>query len=215
MTTGKLTKRIESQEVKEEERRTYIGASLIGSECLRQIWYEYTGASAEPISLKLKRTFEIGKRLEGLVIDLIQDCGITVLSEVAANKLFDKGLDFFQGTMDAYLPDYEAILEIKTAKDASFKLFVKSGLKKWNPRYYAQIQSYMGMSGIFSACILVLNKDNSEIWDEFVNYDPDFYESLRQKAKLINDAKIPPPRINGSPLWYQCKSCKFRKICHE
>ena len=77
---------------------------------------------------------------------------------------------YSQGHFDAiiFLGSQKAILEIKTAKDASFKVFVNKGLKVWSPRYYAQVQSYMGMSGIYSAYILVLNKDNSEIFDELV-----------------------------------------------
>ncbi len=212
MKTGKLTKIIESQKVKDEERRTYIGASSIGSECLRQIWYDFTGAPASPIPLKLKRTFEIGKRLEGMVIDLMNDAGVgTVDSPPFADAMFP----YFQGNVDALLFELNAILEIKTAKNASYNLFVKSGLRKWNPKYFAQIQSYMGMSGIPLAYILVINKDNSDLWDEEVNFDPDFYESLRQKAKLIFEAKTPPPRISSTPIWHQCRICKFKDICHN
>lgn len=212
MTTGKLTKIIESQCVKEDVRRNYIGASLIGSECMRQIWYEFTGAPAEPISLKLKRTFEIGKRLEGMIVDLLREAGKEAYQGMSFQ---DNQLPYFQGTIDGFFPLSNAILEIKTAKDASFKLFVKSGLRKWNPRYYAQVQSYMGMSGIHKAFILVLNKDNSDLWDEEVTFDPDFYETLRHKARLIYEATTPPPRISSSPIWYQCKACRFRKVCHE
>lgn len=216
MATGKLTKIIENQQVKEEERRKYIGASLIGSECMRQIWYEFTGAPAEPISLKLKRTFEIGKRLEGMIIDLLREAGVKLAFEnYLIECMVDKELDYFQGNVDAYLEHYDAILEIKTAKDSSFKIFVKSGLKKWNPRYYAQVQAYMGMSELNRAFVIVLNKDNSELWDEEVTFDPAFYETLRHKARLIYEATTPPPRISSSPIWYQCKTCRFRKVCHE
>ena len=107
------------------------------------------------------------------------------------------------------------IIEIKTAKDGSFNQFVKNGLKKWQPKYYAQIQSYMGMSGIHSASILVLNKDNSDLFDEKVPFSPEFYESLKNKAKAIHDSKTEPPRISGNPLWFTCKTGRFSKECHS
>jgi hypothetical protein len=126
-------------------------------------------------------------------------------------------MPYFQGHFDGIMTwrKKRAILEIKTAKDASFKIFVKKGLKEWNPQYYAQIQSYMGMSGIFSTYILVLNKDNSDLSDELVLFDAEFYEKLIQKAQMIYGAKVEPPRVHGSPLWYQCKMCKFNKVCHK
>jgi hypothetical protein len=125
---------------------------------------------------------------------------------------------YFKGHIDAMWMEQEvahAIIEIKTAKDSSFNIFVKSGLKKWNPKYYAQIQAYMGMSGIHNAYILVLNKDTSDLMDEHVDFNPNFYQKLLEKAKMIYEAEIEPPRINGSPLWFQCKMCKFNRVCHK
>lgn len=217
MTKGTLTKIIESYNYPEDVPRDYIGASSIGSDCLRQIWYEYTGAPSTCVPNKIRRTWAIGKELEGLVLDWLENCGIE-LARVWYD-LIDSELLYFQGHIDAMWENHPsnlyAIIEVKTAKDASFKVFVKDGARKWNPRYYAQVQAYMGMSGIMSAYILVLNKDNSELMDELITFDPDFYAQLKDKARLIHDAKTPPPRIHGSPLWYACKLCKFNKVCHE
>ena len=73
----------------------------------------------------------------------------------------------------------------------------------------------MGMSGIHTAYILVLNKDNSEIADEMVIFDEFFYHKLRSKALMIANSESAPPKINGSPLFYKCKMCKFNKVCHK
>ena len=213
MTTGKLTKLIEAFIYPEEDPRNYIGASSIGSDCWRQIWYEIKGEKGEGVSNKIRRTWEIGKRLEGLIIDLLKASGIEFENHQV--ELKDPNLPYFKGHFDGLMINPYAILEIKTAKDASFKIFVRDGCKKWNPKYYAQLQSYMGMSSVFSAYILVLNKDNSEVWDELVLFDSDFYQKLCDKAQMIYEAKIPPPRINGNPLFYLCKQCKFRKVCHK
>jgi hypothetical protein len=73
----------------------------------------------------------------------------------------------------------------------------------------------MGMSGIHKAYIVVLNKDSSEISDELVEFDEVYYQTLRKKAAMIANANVAPPKINGSPLWFQCKMCKFNKVCHK
>lgn len=197
---------------REDEKRNYIGASSIGSDCLRQIWYEYNGFKGT-FDPRILRIFEVGKRLEGLVVDWLREAGFNVSDQQHVFK--DQELQYFQGHCDGVIEKPHAILEIKTAKDSSFKQFVKHGLKKWMPKYYDQLQAYLGMSGLINAYILVLNKDDSSLFDEKVTFDASRYIALKEKARLIHDATIEPPRINGNPAWYQCKMCKFKKICHE
>lgn len=216
MTIDKLSKLIEiSQSQVEDSLRDYIGASSIGSDCLRKIWYEYKGVKAKKVPSRFRRTWAIGKRLEGLVIEWLKDAGVSI--ELEDKTYYAPETEVFRGHFDGIIVsgNDKSILEIKTAKDASFKIFVKSGLKIWNPQYYAQVQSYMGMSGINSAYILVLNKDNSEISDELVLFDVDFYQRLVEKALMISEAMLAPPRVHNSPIWYQCKMCKYNKVCHE
>src|ERR1043166_4382663 len=200
----------------DKRTRDYIGASGIGAECLRQIWYEFKGFEAEQVPTKTRRTWAIGRHLEGLILDWLTEAGVEIVR--TWDDLVSEGMPFFKGHLDSvWIKKGKAfaIIEIKTAKDASFNIFVKKGLRTWNPQYYAQLQSYMGMSGIHTAYILVLNKDSSDIADELVTFDEAFYQKLREKATMVANAHVPPPKINGSPLWYQCKMCKFNKICHK
>lgn len=219
MVTGKLTKIIENNlPSSAEDKRNYIGASNIGSDCLRQLWYQYKGYEGIPLTAKQRRTFEIGRRLEGMVIQLLRDAGLHIAT--IWYDLSDPELDYFQGHVDAVWCDKDsgedkAIIEVKTAKDSSFKQFVNQGLKHWNKSYYAQLQAYMGMSEIFSAYILVLNKDNSDIFDELVTFDAEYYETLQFRARIIHEAKEAPCRVSNNPSWWLCKMCKFKEICHK
>lgn len=209
---GKLTKLLEENYVPRETSRDYIGASSIGSECLRQIWYECKGYEGEALSPKIKRTFAIGKQLESLILDELEQAGMYIVRDWW--ELVDEDLPYFRGHVDA-IADNDTIIEIKTAKDSSHKLFVKNGLLRWQPKYYAQVQAYMGMSGIEKAIVIVLNKDSSELWDEEIKLDSNYYEGLRFKAEVIYESTKEPVRINNSPAFYMCKICKFKKICHE
>lgn len=216
MTINTLTKLIEDHQAHiEDDVRDYIGASSIGSNCFRQIWYGYKGFKGEGVSPKTRRTWDIGKNLEGLIVKWLENAGAEIITTNLDYSA--KELPFFRGHYDALLilEKRPYILEIKTAKDASFKVFADKGLRLWNPQYYAQIQSYMGMSEIYNAYILVLNKDSSVISDELVLFDEEFYKGLEDKAKMIASANMPPPRINSSPLWFECKLCKFNKVCHS
>ena len=212
---NKISKLIDSsQEQKIDEVRNYIGASSIGDECYRKIWYSFNGMGAQDVSAKTRRTLAIGKTLEGLIINWIKDAGVRI--EYVNFTLNSKDVPIFQGHIDSliFFGKESSVLEIKTAKDSSFQTVTKKGVKIWSNQYYSQVQSYMGMLEINSAYLLVLNKDNSNIYDEKVIFDPVFYSGLEEKAKMISEAIIPPPRINGSPLFYKCKMCKFNKVCH-
>jgi len=216
MSKNTLTKLIEKhQSCVTDETRNYIGASSIGSDCLRQIWYQFKGEQSEGVPAKFRRAWAIGTTLEGLIVSWLTEAGVPV--ERSDKTYYARDMPYFQGHFDGIYTykKTHGILEIKTAKHSSFTLFVNKGLKAWNPQYYAQIQSYMGMSGIDNAIILVLNKDNSELSDELVLFDADFYEKLTQKAAMIFGAKTMPPRIHGSALYFKCKMCKYNKVCHK
>lgn len=220
MTKNTLTKYIEKyQSTIEDDERDYIGASSIGSDCLRAIWYQFKGVKAQNVPPKFRRTWAIGKALEQVVYNWLCDIGMVIWRNYP--ELVHPTMPYFKGNVDGIWVKSErdhtpkAIIEIKTAKDASFKIFVKKGVKVWNPQYYAQVQAYMGLISINSTYILVLNKDNSDISDELVIFDAEFYKKLEQKAQMISTAVMPPPKINGSPLWWQCKCCKFNKVCHK
>ncbi len=213
MTTGLLTKRIEKLKYDDDAPRDYIGASSIGDSCLRKIWYQFTKAQSDPIPARTRRIWEMGHLLEDYAIHLLKRTGIAF--EDYQVELCDSELPYFRGHFDGLMVKPRAILEVKTAKSSSFNVFVKHGLLKWSPEYYAQIQSYMGMSGILNAYILVMNKDTCSFHDEKIAFDAVYYATLKEKARLIYNAKTTPPRVHASPLWFECKMCQFNKICHN
>ncbi len=203
----------------EYQTRDYIGASTIGNPCLRYIWYEYHFKEKEniiPPPPHLVLTWEIGKSLELLIIDWLRKAGIDI--SLCQKTLKSRNHDFFRGHVDAiWIKDGEehAIIEIKTANNKNFNDFDKNGLKYWNRQYYCQLQSYMGMSGIKKTYVLVLNKDTGKLCDELIEFDEFDYRELELKALIVYKEKEPLPRVNSSPLWYQCKVCKYRKVCHD
>lgn len=199
-----------------ETPRDYLGASIIGHPCQRSIWYEYHGGKKKPFNARQLRTFSIGKRLEGLVMEQLRMLGIIVHDTPSTLYCQDEDNPLFQGNIDCLIEinGQLIIVEIKTAKDKSFKTFVEKGLKEWNIGYYSQVQAYMGMKKIESAYLIALNKDTSELHDEYVLYDEIFYHELRAKAIHIIEAREPPERLNKNPMFYICSMCNFKEICH-
>lgn len=208
-----LARLIDALPTKPEEPRNYIAASSIGNECWRSIWYAYKNNTTIQLEPRTKRTFDIGKTLEQLIISWIEDAGIPVHGHM---DLFDKDIPYFRGHVDGiiYADDLPCILEIKTMKESSFNSVVKSGVKAWSPTYYSQVQSYMGMSEIYETYFLSLNKNNAMLYSEHIFFDPRHYDELKTKAQMIASFESPPNRINLSPSYFKCKMCNFRSICH-
>jgi hypothetical protein len=216
--SGIITKTI--AQTPQDSPRRYIGASGIGKKCNRAIWYSYMGAASEAPPPSLKTSFDIGKRLEGLLLDYMEQAGLHIVHPSIENDfllLQDDTYPLFQGHADAFLmlPDESpVVVEIKTAKCSSFKQFQNKGLRGWQETYYAQLQSYMGMSGYKRGVLLAVNKDTSELHHEWVKYDDIYYHELKTKARAIMLCEEPPEKINRSPLYFLCNTCSFKRVCH-
>ncbi len=198
------------------EDRRYIGASSIGKECSRAIWYGISSIKGDDLPSKCSITFEIGRRLEGLLADYVALAGYQIERPSESNNwlfVHDNEISLFQGHMDGVI-NGNAVLEFKTANNSSFSKFRQHGLKAWSASYYAQLQAYMGMSSFNSGVLLALNKDTSELHHEWVTFDEIFYSELKMKALAIASVGEPPERINKSPLFYICNRCNFKTICH-
>ena len=204
------------------EPRRYIGASGIGKTCARAIWYDYNAVEGIALTAQEERTMEIGRRLEGMVVDYIIAAGfkIEVPNEDNDHLLcVDEEVPLFRGHMDGllYLSDnLPVVLEIKTAKHERFEKYNKEegGVKVWSPVYYAQLQSYMGMRGLKDSLFCVINKNNSDWRMEWVKYDDIFYHEMKIKALSISAIDEPPEKINNSPWYYACQRCRYKQICH-
>jgi hypothetical protein len=203
-----------------DEKRHYIGASSIGNKCDRAIWYGFKGAESSKPSPSLKTTFDIGKRLESLLLDYMDEAGLNVVRPTPENNylfLQDTEVPLFQGHCDAILimkDQAPAIVEIKTANTASFSNFKSKGLLVWRENYYAQIQAYLGMKGYSRGVLLAIDKNTSELHHEWVVYDDIYYHQLRYKARAIAQCSEPPEKLNKNPIFYACNVCAYRRTCH-
>ena len=217
MTINKLSKLIDKIKTKPDEPRLYIGASSIGSDCMRQIWYGYKGYEGEPHTPRMQRNMDIGKRFESMVLDWLELAGVSVFRPNEANRyleFWDAELPYFKGHADALLPDLNAVIDIKVIKASSWREFVRKGLFAWSQLYYAQLQAYMGMRGIPYAYLMALNKDTGELHDERIAFNGEYYIGLKSRAEMIAISESEPPRVSGNPSWWLCKICKYRGVCH-
>ena len=203
-----------------ENPRTHLGASLIGRECSRQLWYTFRWAKQPDFSGRMYRLFDRGHREEDTLANLLRMAGVEVHTVDTNGEQFRVKDGHFGGSMDGcgrgFPEDPEAwhVLEFKTHNDKSFKRLQKVGVVEAKPEHAAQMQVYMHYTGMPKACYMAVNKNDDDLHVEFLDYNESFARMLINKAMGIIHTDTPPERIGG-PDWFVCKWCDFRAICHQ
>lgn len=205
-----------------QEQREHLGASLIGHVCDRHIWYSFRWAKSPSWPGRMLRLFDRGKREEAVVAEELRAIGVELHTDENGQQIDCRDESgHFGGSIDGIgrgfpeAPKTWAILEVKTHSAKSFTEMRRLGVAESKPQHYAQMQSYMGLLGVERALYFAVNKDNDEIYTEWVHFDEEAFQAMRERAKRIIGAKEPPARLSDDPAHWQCKGCSFYALCHE
>lgn len=206
-----------------DEPRPHLGASEIGKECKRALWYSFRWASAKKFEGRMLRLFNRGHREEPQFLEELRGIGAEVYDvdpDTKQQHRFSGYKGHFGGSCDAIgrgfpeAPKSWAIVEFKTHGDKSFKDLVAKGVKEAKPEHYAQMQVYMGWAELERALYLAANKNTDELHSEWLHFNKAEFDKYTAKAKSIIDADEPPEKLHLDPAWYQCKFCDHHAICH-
>ena len=206
--------------------RPHLGASMIGKECERALWYSFHWAiTGNKLSGRMLRLFDRGQEEEARFIRWLELAGVTVSAvDPRTGQQYthadpDCG-NHFGGSMDGAcigLPDAPKtwhVQEFKTHSDKSFKDVAKKGVLASKPEHYAQMQVYMHWSQMDRALYMAVNKNDDTLYVERIAYDKDAVLTLLARAKRVITEKEPPAGISERADWYQCKCCDYHAICH-
>jgi CRISPR/Cas system-associated exonuclease Cas4 (RecB family) len=203
--------------------RPHLGASIIGRECEREIWYKFRWIDREVFDGRKLRLFETGHLEEPRLIANLKAIGVDVRDRdpSGAQYRIDAVGGHFGGSMDGVAvgvpeaPKTWHVCEFKTASEKSFKEIKAKGVKIAKPEHYAQMTVYMGFTALDRAIYIVKNKNTDELHVERVEFDADLFKRLVDKATRIIQAKEPPVRLSQDPTFWKCKSCPFYQHCHN
>lgn len=171
--------------------RQHLGASIIGNECSRKIWYSFRFCSTVELSLEQKIIFAIGKTVEEVIV---KELGITDTQRPVFVA------EHFGGSIDGILDG--KIVEIKT--HAKFNGQIPTG-------HIAQMQVYMGGLGIKKAIYIAWDKSANKLHQIEVEFDEERFANLCAKASMIIDSEFPPQKFES----HKCNMCEFRPLCFE
>jgi PD-(D/E)XK nuclease superfamily len=221
--TETTTDRIYRRYVAEPSReRGYLGASVIGNECARALWYAFRWAyQPEELEPRKLRLFDTGHREEQRIVEDLRAGGMNVLGEqtgfAALGGHFAGHIDgLVQGLPEA--PKTVHLLEIKTHNDKSFKSLLKDGVQISKPAHYAQMQTYMYHLKYSRALYVAVNKNDDNIYTERINVNNKTAEYLLRKAQHIIEADDAPDKLHPDPdlpAAFACHWCQAKSICHD
>lgn len=203
--------------------RTHLGASLIGKECARAIWYDFRWATRSNFEGRMIRLFNRGHLEEARFIAMLLMIGCQVYQQDENGNQYriSDVNGHFGGSGDGIivgcpdLPQGTACLtEFKTHSEKSFKELKDKGVKEAKWEHYVQMNVYMEKMGLPAALYLAVNKNTDELYGEIIIKDSATAEQYIERARKIVWLEQPPKKLSNTPGFWKCRFCNHRDVCH-
>src|SRR5882724_5933077 len=211
----------------EQGHRKHLGASGLGEECWRKLWYEFRWTKREVFDGRMMRLFNVGHSAESRFVTYLKGIGFEVKEFDENGKQFriNGAKGHYGGSLDGMCkaPEryqlFEDIIflnEFKTNGTGSgFNEVESKGLQKAKPKHFAQMSQYGYKLNLKYGLYLIENKNDSHITVKIIVLDWNLGAQMERKAEEIIFAKEPPPRISDNPAFQNCKWCHQSDICHK
>jgi len=201
-----------------KRRSRRLGASSLGEECSRRLWYQFRWAKQEQFTGRMLRLFRRGQREEETVISDLKSIGC-VITNTEKNQIelqiAPHIVAYPDGIIESGVPEAPTkphTLEIKTHSAKSFTKLLKGGIP---PKHYAQMQVAMHGLSVTRALYVAVNKDTDELYIERVRYEKEMAEKIIARGQMIVDASEAPIGISNDSSWYKCKFCPMHDVCFK
>lgn len=224
--------------------RTHLGASLLGRECAREIWYRWrwAGAGRGATEPRMLRLYNRGHLEEPRFIAMLKMIGCEVWTQ-------DENGDQFRitwagghagGSGDGVargIPELPATTaacaEFKTHGEKSFiklagKLddwrahrkdptripFPGEGLRLSKLEHFTQMQLYMRKMGLAAGLYMAVNKNTDDLYAELITLDVEYADQFLNRGEQLVYLREPPKKLNESPGFWKCRFCDEHAVCH-
>lgn len=202
--------------------RSHLGASLIGRDCTRELWYGFRWATIPEHEPRVLRLFNRGHLEEARFIAMLQIIGVEIWYETedGGQFKFSDCHGHFGSSLDGVVrgipdlpPNVAAYTEFKTAADKRFQKVVKNGCRNEKYEHFVQMQICMHEMNLPYSLYMMVNKNDDSLHAEIIEYDREVAIRYVDRASSIIFVDEAPPQINPSPGWWQCKFCNHAQVC--
>jgi len=200
-----------------------LGASILGQECERRLWYAFRWCASEKFDGRMLRLFNRGHLEEQRFIEELRGIGCKVQDvDPSTGEQFE-----FTGCGGHLVAKIDGValgvpeapktwhnLSFKTINAKGFASLEKNDVAKEKPEHVAQNQIEMHLSKLTRTLYLNVCKDTDDLHVERIRYDAVEGARLEAKAERVIFAQEPLEGISADPAFYKCKSCPASKVCH-
>jgi len=232
--TTDITRLIDKALVIEESfqpGREYIGGSVIGKFCERQIQYMVTHTPVDPgkeFDGRLLRVFQRGHMMEAAAIEWLKKAGFAMIEgkQDGGQFGFRSNGGLFRGHCDSIIiagpynhGPFPRLWECKALEQKYFNALKKKGLREENETYFGQCQIYMKKFKLTRnpALFTAVNPNRMELYFEDIPYDPGHAQYMEERVeRIIRACKMGEllPRAIQDKDFFKCKMCSWREQCH-
>lgn len=217
----KINELIEAAEPPSANYRQYLGASAIGSECLRKIQFSWMCDAEFPA--RTKDIFARGHFFEDVMRQHLLAAGFKFAPKERLAFTTMDGL--FRGHADGILvagPEvgisYPALWECKCLNNKGWCAIERDGLVGLHGVYAAQVAIYQAYLDVTNPAVFtVANADNAERLHFLVPFNAKLAQTMSDRAVHIIEATRAGellPRIIDDPEDWRCKMCSHRRRCY-
>jgi hypothetical protein len=212
---------IERTDPPSQNYRAYLGASSIGSECLRKVQFDWMCDPVFPV--RIKDIFARGHFFEDLTRRHLVAAGFEF---APAKQLEFRTADgLFRGHADGIIvagPELPALIypclwEHKCVKDKGWRAIERDGLVGLYAPYAGQTAIYQAYLDITNpALFTVVDADTAERLHFLVPFDAQLAQATSDRAVAVIEATRAGellPRISEDPNDWRCKMCAHRERC--
>ena len=205
-----------------EEKRTYLGASGIGSECLRKVQFDWQRVSTH--AARTKRIFNRGHASEEKIAAQLKLAGFVMERGTEATG-FTACDGMFKGHCDGIIRSapidlkVPALWENKCLGSSGWKKIEKHGLRVAYPVYYDQIQLYQAYLGLDEnpALFTAENADTCHVIALTIEFDAEAAQAASDRAVSVVRAtqagELLPRITDKGPTDWRCKMCSHSEFC--
>lgn len=218
-----------------EPHRWHLGASLIGHECSRYLWYVFRwcgrqvghGSNDQEQTANLgrmQRLFNRGHLEEERVVKYLRGIGCEVWTHQEDGSQYRMSAvnGHFGGSIDGVFrfPARYNILapvlwENKTnSTGPNFNKLIEDGVAVSKQQHFIQMSCYGKEYQLEYGAYFNTNKNDDNIHVEIVRLNWNIAEQMKVKAERIITSQVPPPKLSEQPTDRRCVYCDFKQTCH-
>ena len=212
----------------EGKKRKYLGLSMLADDCGRRVFYDFRKVAKKKFPPRMLRLFQRGHREEFFFIHMLRQVGLTIY-EVDPKTGEQFHVEDFEGHLSGHMDgvcrdrkklfvseDKPFKLEFKTYNEKRFDKLEKEGVRQSDPKYYGQMQGYLGyeprLKGVLFCAVC---KNDDRLHFEWLLPDATTFDMLRERADDTLNRNTPPPGISKRKSFWKCKMCDFRGNCFD